>query len=138
MPLMATPGKPLTSTPECPSADLDTQALALLLLQQDDQTNQLIPKLAAYVAQQQASPAGVLVAFGPIVPLSPSPYAVAIAASALSSYDVSSGSATPSLMLAAAIGSDVLLQVWETGAMHRASFRGTIRAHFRGGKCTDQ
>ncbi len=97
------------------AAGLEDQALALLLLLRSGATHQLVPKLAAYVANPTTSTGG-----GPY-PLwvcYPSYRAQGLAVLALSEYDRSRGSAQPDLDLSARANGMVVLQVGSTQHMY--------------------
>ena len=84
------------------------QGLALLLLMppsSNDDSSQMVQKLAAYVGQGQQ-----LEYYAPLI-IRPSSMGVGIATRALTEYDLSSGSTTPSLSFAAFVKTQVLLQV---------------------------
>ncbi|KAG2447335.1 hypothetical protein HYH02_007664 [Chlamydomonas schloesseri] len=94
------------------AASLDEQALALLLLLRSGATHQLIPKLAAYVANP--SQAGGSVGW---FTMYPSEAAQGLAAAALGAYDQARGSTKPDVELLADVnGLTVLEGTFRTGA----------------------
>ncbi|PNW72413.1 hypothetical protein CHLRE_16g677205v5 [Chlamydomonas reinhardtii] len=94
------------------AASLDEQALALLLLLRSGATHQLIPKLAAYVANP--SQAGGSVGW---FSMYPSEAAQGLAGVALAAYDEARGSTKPDVELFADVnGLTVLEATFRTGA----------------------
>jgi len=95
-------------------AGLEVQALALRLLMgatpAQRGSEQLVQKLAAYVASEKAPE------YLPFLASSRSPMAVSLAGLALSGYDVQVGSATPNLDLTASVAGTTLLSASFTGS----------------------
>ncbi len=88
------------------AASLDEQALALLLLLRSGATHQLIPKLAAYVANP--SQGGGRVGWFAVYA---SEDALGLAAAALSAYDEARGSTKPDVELFADVNGLTVLEV---------------------------
>ncbi|KAG2434208.1 hypothetical protein HXX76_007934 [Chlamydomonas incerta] len=104
------------------AAALDTQALALLLLLRSGATHQLLPKLAAYVADPSGSGSGSASGASTSYWAAPrqSPMDQALVTAALAEYDRAVGSAQPAVnVTAAAAGVTVLRANFRTGGNTR-------------------
>ena len=101
----------LPCTGAASAASLDEQALALLLLLRSGATHQLIPKLAAYVANP--SQAGGSVGW---FSMYPSEAAQGLAGVALAAYDEARGSTKPDVELFADVNGLTVLEVGLVGS----------------------